>query len=104
MAYELLNPTMHKLTRNELVVQDSIPMLDGSALLYNIDITLQTDDGDESHAYQNIKSQSTENLIKPIEQLLVNMLRKYDDDIESDPDDDGGMSDLLTADDPQCAQ
>jgi hypothetical protein len=82
MALELLNPPMHKLTSNEMVAQNTIDMLDGSCLLYNIDITIQTQSNDKSHAYQNIKNQSTTDLIKPIEQMVVKMLHKFDDDIE----------------------
>jgi hypothetical protein len=91
MALELLSPPMHKLTSNEMVAQNTIPMLDGSEVIYNIDITIQTESNDNSHAYQNIKNQSTAALIKPIEQMLVTMLRKYYDDIEGKPEDSIGM-------------
>jgi hypothetical protein len=74
-----------------MVAQNTIPMIDGSVVLYNIDITIQTQSNDKSHAYQNIKSQSTAALIKPIELLLVEMLHKFDDDIEGKPEDSIGM-------------
>lgn len=94
-------------------------MIDGSVVIYHIDITIQTENKNKSHAYQNIKNQSTAELIAPIEQMLVDKLRKYDDDIESDPEEQeleiinfykqGGhkqeVGDLLTADDyPECAE
>jgi hypothetical protein len=91
MAYDLLTPKMQNLTSNEFIAQHTIPMLDGSEVLYNIDITIQTQSNDKSHAYQNIKSQSTAELMKPIEQMLVKMLRKFDDDIEGKPEDSIGM-------------
>lgn len=102
MAYELLTP-MHNLKTTELISQSTMPMLDGSRLTYNISITMQTENDDKSHAYQNIRYQSIDNFMKPIEQLAAQMLCKYDPDDEPKPH-DGDNLELLTADDyPECA-
>jgi hypothetical protein len=73
---------MTNITRSDFTKQAEIKMIDGSRLLYHIDITIQTENKDLSHAYQNIKTQSTAELLEPIEQLLVERLRRYEYDRE----------------------
>lgn len=93
---------MKDITRTDFIKQSEIKFIDGSRLLYNIEIIIQTENRDLSHAYQNIKSQSTAELLEPIEQLLVKTLREYEYDIEPTH---GKVIELLTADDyPESAE
>ena len=82
--------------------QATIKMIDGSRLLYNIDITIQTENRELSHAYQNIKTQSTAELMEPIELLLVERLRKFDPDNE--PKTHGTAIELTADDYPESAE
>ncbi len=99
MAYKLLHKSMNHLTRSNIIKQEVIAMRDGSRLTYNIDITVQTEQ-EHSIAYQTVKNFSP-SFADSIELELFDLLSNHDG---QDPTDDGGITDLLTAEDPQCAQ
>jgi hypothetical protein len=99
MAYKLIYKNMtNSLTRTNVVKQSEITMTDGSILIYNLEITLQTE-REFSIAYQKIKDITHREMIEPIELSIVHM---FSDCPEKE---DGEEGDLLTADDyPECAQ
>ena len=100
MAYELLQIPMNHLTRSQIVKQDTILMLDGSTILYNIDITIQTEQ-EHSRACKTISELTNVSIIEPIEQALVHLF--YDPSPDEPEDDEDG--DILTAADyPECAE
>jgi hypothetical protein len=71
MAYRLLS--MNNLTRTNIVKKAEIRMSDGSTLLYNIDLTIQTEQ-EHSIAYQQMKDLHQGSAIEPIELVLVHLL------------------------------
>jgi hypothetical protein len=73
MAYKLLHQSMNHLTRTNIIKQESLAMTDGSQLIYNIDITIQTEQ-EHSIAYQKIKDLNNISLIESIELGLVHLL------------------------------
>ena len=100
MTHELLNMPMQHLTRSQIVKQDTILLSDGSTILYNIDITIQTEQ-EHSRAYTTIRDISNISIIEPIEQLLVHLFYDPSPDVAEDED----PVDILTAADyPECAQ
>ena len=99
MAYELLQIPMNHLTRSQIVKQDTILMLDGSTILYNIDITIQTEQ-EHSRACKTISELTNVSIIEPIEQALVHLF--YDPSPDEEDDEDGDI--LTAADYPECAE
>jgi hypothetical protein len=92
MAYSLLNIRMEHLTRSSIIKQETIAMSDGSTLLYNIDITVQTDH-EHSIAYQKIKNLNNVSLIEPMEQSLVHLFCDSPDGEDVDTEDDDSIDD-----------
>jgi hypothetical protein len=82
---------MNDLTSTNIVKQSEMRMSDGSVLVYNIDITLQTRT-EFTIAYQQIKEFSGSS-IDPIEHMLVHLLVDPSIEEEDDEDDQGGDDD-----------
>jgi hypothetical protein len=98
MAYKLIYKNMtNSLTRTNVVKQSEITMSDGSILIYNVDITIQTE-REYSIAYRKIREMRNLELIDPIELSIVHLLSDC-------PDEDEDDGDILTADDyPESAE
>jgi hypothetical protein len=84
MAYRLLS--MNHITRTNIIKQAEIQMSDGSALLYNIDITLQTE-LEHSIAYGKITDLNNALLLDPIERSIVGLLNDCPEGDDEDPQD-----------------
>ena len=78
---------MNHLTRTQAIKQAEIRMGDGSILLYNIDITIQTEQ-EYSIAYQKIIDLNNFSLIEPMEQAIVHILNDCPDGDEQEEDED----------------
>jgi hypothetical protein len=72
----------------------------------NVMLCLEASTEDEDYqASRQIRTFNYDNVIIPLQGDLIELLMDIpEDDEDEDPEDDGGMSDLLTAEDPQCAQ
>jgi hypothetical protein len=93
---------MSDLTSTNIIKQSEMLMSDGSVLIYNIDITLQTRK-DHTIADRQIKEFSGSS-IDPIEHMLVHLLidpsiEEEDDEDDQDDDDDQGDDDSIDDDD-----
>jgi hypothetical protein len=75
---------MNDLTSTNIIKQSEMQMSDGSVLIYNIDITLQTRT-EHTIAYQQIKEFSGSS-IDSIEHMLVHLL--VDPSIEEEAEDE----------------
>jgi hypothetical protein len=99
MAYKLLHQNMNHLTRTEVIKQETMVMSDGSTLLYNIDITMQTEQ-EFSIAYHKIKDASNVSFAEAMELEIRHLLS-----IETDTKPKDEPCDMLTADDyPESAE
>jgi hypothetical protein len=78
---------MNDLTSTNIIKQSEMQMSDGSVLIYNIDITLQTRK-DFTIADRQIK-EFRGNSIDPIEHMLVHLLIDPSIEEEDDEDDQG---------------
>jgi hypothetical protein len=93
MFYKTLHKSMNHLTRTEVIKQETMVMSDGSTLLYNIDITLQTEQ-EFSIAYHKIKDASNVSFAEAMEIELRHLLF-----IDTDTKPKHEPCDMLTADD-----
>jgi hypothetical protein len=118
MFYKILHKSMNHLTRTKVIKQESMVMSDGSTLLYNIDITMQTEQ-EFSIAYHKIKDASNVSFAEAMELEIRHLLSIDTDKDDDDPEDKElevinfykavrykqEVGDLLTADDfRECAE